>query len=349
MKGDTRLKGFHGLVGQEALVEWLHHAIESNRVAHAYLISGESGSGKRTLAGAFAGALLCQEQTTGACGQCGSCRLIEAGNHPDVAIVEPQAGRIRIDQIRGLKDKFALQSYAGGWKVGTIIDAEVMTEAAANSLLKLLEEPSGQAVIMLLSSNPSMLLPTIVSRCQMIKMNRLPRAKIAAYLEDEYGISWETAMVIAGLADGCLGQARVIAGADSLVWKDRVLAVMTDERARGLEALRLAAALDNEPDAIEFVLHVLTTWFRDLLLVAKGCPRELVVHQDHFTHLLAQSKTYETLACQEAVFQIEDTLRAIRSNANRRLALDTLFYQIADLTSLSKASEVCDYGKSSRS
>ncbi|NMB25216.1 MAG: DNA polymerase III subunit delta' [Firmicutes bacterium] len=342
------MQEFDGLIGQEVLVEQLHHAIQSNRVAHAYLISGEAGSGKRALARAFTEALFCKNRASSPCGECDNCRLIKGGNHPDVTIVEPQGARIRIDQIRALQDKFALRTYGGHWKVGIIVDAEVMTAAAANSLLKLLEEPSGQAVIMLLTTSPSLLLPTIVSRCQTLSLKRIPRARIAAHLENEYGTSAEKAMVIAGLADGSLGQAREIVSGDHLAWRERILTVMTDGEARGLGALRLAATLDGAPEAIEFAMHVLTTWFRDLMLVAKGCSEELVVHQDYLPDLLAESKVYNVLEYQAAVIQIEDTLRAIRGNANRRLALDALLYQIVDLTSLSKASEVYNYGKSGR-
>lgn len=326
----------------------LQQAINSGRVAHAYLITGAPGSGKKTLALAFAQALFCQNRENSACGHCRNCSRIEAGNHPDVTIVEPKTGRLRIDQIRRLKEKFALQAYEGTWKIGMIIDAETMTAAAANSLLKLLEEPSGRAVIMLLSVGPSMLLPTIVSRCQIIPMRRLSRLRIASFLEDEYQLSPETAMVVAGLADGRLGQAIEMASTDKLVWKDRVLAMVTSESGRGLEALRLAAMLDTEPDAIEFSLQVLAAWLRDLLLVASGCAEEVVVHQDHHNQLLAESGKYDESAIRQAILQVEDARRALQAHANRRLTLDALLYQMADLTSFSRVSEVYKYGKSSR-
>ena len=348
-EGKAGLKRFADLAGQGGLVESLQQAIKSHRVAHAYLVSGEAGSGKKTLALAFAQALLCQEQTATVCGVCSNCRRIEQGTHPDVAVIEPQGGRIRIDEIRTLKDRFALQAYGGSWKVGIIIDAETMTDAAANSLLKLLEEPFGQAVLILLSSSPSKLLPTIVSRCQVVKMQRLSRTQIAAYLEEEEEIPAETALVVAGLADGRLGRAMEVASPKSLAWRERVLAVLAHEDGRGLEALRLAAELDDEPEAIELAFEVMGSWFRDMLLAATGCPQELIVNQDYFAFLSKEGKLYNEHAYHSAIYQIEDTLRAIRANANRRLALDTLLYLLSDLTSFLKASENHKYGKSSRS
>ena len=348
-KGTNYLRGFDTLIGQGALVRRLQQAISSGRVAHAYLISGAPGSGKKTLAFTFAGALFCQNLDDNACGTCRNCRRIGANNHPDVTIVRPETGRIRISQIRQLKDKFALQSYEGSWKIGIIIDAETMTEAAANSLLKLLEEPSGKAVIMLLCTSRSMLLPTIVSRCQTIPMRRLAKSEIADFLANEHQLPPETAIVIAGLADGRLGQAIEMASQENLAWKDEVLAVMTRREGQGLAALRLAAKLDAEPEAIEFCLRVLSSWLRDMLLVTSGCSQTEVVHQDRYPDLVALSEALNESVVMRAIRQVESTRRALEANANRRLALDTLLYQMADLTSFSPASEVYKYGKSSRS
>jgi DNA polymerase-3 subunit delta' len=332
------LKGFDALIGQDALVERMQQAIRSGRVAHAYLISGAPGSGKKTLAFAFAGALFCQNLDDNACGACRNCRRIEANNHPDLAIIRPETGRIRINQIRELKNKFALQSFEGSWKIGIIIDAETMTEAAANSLLKLLEEPSGQAVLMLLCTSRSMLLPTIVSRCQNISMRRLGRSEMASFLVREQQLSPETAMVMAGLADGRLGQAMEIASQENLAWKDEVLAVMTCQEGQGLAALRLAAKLDAEPEAIGFCLEVLSSWLRDMLLVGSGCPETEVIHQDRYSELLSLSKIFDESVVIQAIMQVESTRRALEANANRRLALDALFYQMVDLTSFSPVS-----------
>ncbi len=343
------MQGFDSLMGQETLVQRLQQAIISGRVAHAYLITGALGSGKKSLATAFAQALFCTEQPGNACGTCLDCRRVEAGNHPDMTIIEPDAGKIKIDQVRRLKERFALQAYEGSWKVGIVVGAETMTVEAANSLLKLLEEPSGQAVIMLLSTSPSMLLPTIVSRCQRITMKRIPRQLIASFLEREYGLFPQTAAVVAGLADGRLGQAKEFAKGESLARIDQILSGLANREGRGLEALRLAAKLDAEPEAVEFTLQILATWLRDMLLLASGCSRDMIVHQDRYDELREQSRLYSPSAIMRAIWQIVDAARALRANANRRLTLDALFYQLADLNSSSRASEVYKYGKSSGS
>ena len=342
------MQGFDSLMGQETVVQRLQRAIISGRVAHAYLITGASGSGKKTLAVAFAQALFCTDQPGSACGTCSDCRRVEAGNHPDMIIIEPDAGRIKIDQVRRLKERFALQAYEGSWKVGIVVGAETMTVEAANSLLKLLEEPSGQAVIMLLSTSPSMLLPTIVSRCQRIAMKRIPRQVIASFLEREYGLSPETALVIAGLADGRLGQAKELAQGPNLARIEEIRSALVGRESPGLKALRLAAELDAEPEALEFALQVVVTWLRDMLLLALGCDRQVMVHQDRY-----EESCWNRAGC---ILHLQSCrlcgklrlLPALKGNANRRLT-DALFYQLADLNSSSRASEVYKYGKSSGS
>lgn len=333
---------FDALIGQEPAVRLLRQAIRQDKVAHAYLISGEAGSGKRILAFTFIQALFCQNQDGGACGQCRQCRRVESRNHPDVEIIEPQTSRIRIDQIRRLKEHFSFQAYEGTWKVGLIVAAETMTDAAANSLLKLLEEPVGAAVLIMLSESESMLLPTIVSRCQLIKLQRLSRKQIISYLQEKEGVPLEEAVAVAGLAEGRLGQALEMTREETLNWRKRVLEVLAtlDGRGGGLAALRLAAALDAEPEALHLCFRILISWFRDILLLQSGCPAELVTNQDRWNDLVRQSQVWEERACLAALSLIQETRQALQGNANRRLALDALFYQLADPQSLVETSEV---------
>ena len=168
-------------------------------------------------------------------------------------------------------------------------------------------------------------------------------------MEREYGLSPQTAAVVAGLADGRLGQAKEFAKGENLVRIEQLLSALAGREGRGLEALRLAAQLDAEPEALEFTLQILTTWLRDMLLLASGCPRDMIVHQDRYDELLEQSRLYSPSAIMQAIWQVEDAVRALKGNANRRLTLDALFYQLADLNSFSRASEVYKYGKSSGS
>lgn len=180
----------HPFPWQRALwAEWLR-LLQADRLPHAVLLSGLAGLGKRHLAEAFAQALLCSgTPETRPCGRCKACRLLEAGSHPDLRIVEPEeAGKaIRIDQIRGLVNFLGETAQQGGWKCVIIQPAEAMNSHAANALLKSLEEPPGQTLIILVSSAPSQLMATLRSRCRQLQVLPPTRDEALAWLEPRVG------------------------------------------------------------------------------------------------------------------------------------------------------------------
>ncbi len=141
---------------------------------HAILLTGESGLGKMELAKNLARVLLCQKQVPKSepCGKCSGCLLLGADNHPDLVIIAPEDGSklIKVDQIRGLINTLANTSHQGGWQAVIIEQAELMNVAAANSLLKTLEEPSPNTLIVLISSESALLPATIRSRCQNVNL-----------------------------------------------------------------------------------------------------------------------------------------------------------------------------------
>ena len=143
------------------------------RIAGAYLFVGPTGVGKETVANHFAKSINCLELDEGACGTCISCRKTADGNHPDTQIVSPSGAWIRIDQIRELQKRIVYRPYEGIRKVAILREAERMNLEAANCLLKTLEEPPAESVLILLTSNLDALIPTIRSRCQIIKFNPL--------------------------------------------------------------------------------------------------------------------------------------------------------------------------------
>ena len=154
-----------------------------DQLPHALLLHGPAGTGKREFALSLAEALLCNNNNSTlntACGTCSACSLLQAETHPDFFMVEPEeeGKAIKIDQIRGLIEKLTLSSHAGGYKIAIINPAEAMNSASANSLLKTLEEPPSDTIIILVSSKPSVLPATVRSRCQMLRMD-LPGRQIA--------------------------------------------------------------------------------------------------------------------------------------------------------------------------
>jgi DNA polymerase-3 subunit delta' len=160
--------------------------INAERLPHAVLLSGRSSIGKRFFADCLAARLLCEQRAvSAACGACRACKLFAAGNHPDYLRVEPtgEGGQITIDSIRDLTAFMSLTSHYGRPKVVALAPAETMNRAAANALLKTLEEPPGAALLILISENPSLLPPTIRSRCQRYALDRFDRDAARLWLE----------------------------------------------------------------------------------------------------------------------------------------------------------------------
>lgn len=157
---------------QQETWQRLVQPLQQGRLAHALLLSGGEGNGKLFLAQGFAKKALCREQQDYACGQCKSCLLIQAASHPDYLLIEPDGKNIKVDQIRAMIDQLNQTAQLGGRKVIIIAPAEAMNTSAANALLKCLEEPSANSLLLLISHSPNRLLPTIRSRCQQIIIDK---------------------------------------------------------------------------------------------------------------------------------------------------------------------------------
>ena len=192
------------VVGHGAIKRSLEKAVEQGRVNHAYLFSGPSGVGKFMTARTFAAAMLCPE---GGCGECNVCRRVVEEKHPDAAVLRPAGKNIPVEAIRALRlDAFRKPTEADR-KVYIIKNAERMWDEGASTLLKVLEEPPGNTVFILVTANPEGVLPTIRSRCQRINFSLVPAGELRDYLVERKGVSAEKAELVARLTGGVLGRA----------------------------------------------------------------------------------------------------------------------------------------------
>ena len=333
--------GNWGLVGHEWAVTALQRAIASGRVPHALLFVGQPGVGKRTLARTLARALQCTSADVGGrpCGVCRACVQIAAGNYPDVRVIETEraAGTTRtdrrditIDQIRALQHQLSLKPYEGAWVIGIIADAHEMSDAASNCLLKTLEEPPAHVVLILTAPDPSLLLPTILSRCQVMPLHPLPFDQAEASLVERFAMPPDQATVLAHLSGGRIGWAvRAVADESVLAGRrervDMLLRLIGASRGQRLEQ---AAALGEDygkgVDAREGVhetLDLWATWWRDVLLLQQGCAGQ-VTNADRLDVLRAAAARYQP---REVARVLQDVIAArdhLDRNVNPRLALD---------------------------
>lgn len=199
------------IFGNAARISQLRKIIAEDKFPHAVIFSGAAGIGKRLIAQNCAAAILCENPNSGeACGECESCKLMAAGSHPDFIVVEPEESKsapvIKIAQIRALQTETAIQPMRSERRVVIIDGAELMNSAAANCLLKTLEEPTGQSLFILVTANRAGLLMTVRSRCVTVNFEKLSAAEIKTALVNR-GVESSRAETVSLIADGSLGRA----------------------------------------------------------------------------------------------------------------------------------------------
>jgi DNA polymerase III subunit delta' len=267
--------------------DWLRQ-LESKRLPHAMLISGPAGLGKRHLAEAFAQAVLCGSNGgSKPCGQCKSCQLLKAGSHPDFRIVEPEeiGKAIRIAQVRDLVNFLTSTSQQGGWKCVIIEPADAMNSHAANALLKSLEEPPGDTVLILVSSMHRRLMATLRSRCRQIQLRLPPREEALAWLEPRVG---KGAEALLDYAHGAPCAALVASENNKLAGRADILASLSSLAQAQATPIDTAKIMQSQPEleAIDQLLAFLNLMAKarlaapDPSAVVAGPWREIVQRVD---------------------------------------------------------------------
>lgn len=333
---------FAEILGQAEALARLTRAIETGRLAHAYLFEGPDGVGKLMTARALARMVLCPQK--GRCKDCATCSQIARDSHPMVRLYElPRGSRnIGVDVIRDDLIPFLnLRSARGEYKVAIIDPAESLSEEAANSLLKTLEEPASWSLLILLTTTAEALLPTIQSRCQRVRFSRIPERLIADRLVREMELAPEHAHALARLSSGSMGRALELAGRDFAAWRVRALdtfAALIAGKADPVEMARTWVAIAGETakglqerrvEAQE-LLNLLLTYLRDLVIALEH--EDSVLHGDRPTltqeaALLDEEQAFEIL---DRVFETKDD---IAKNVNIQLALEELCMEIEAIVS----------------
>lgn len=325
MDGET--VDWDSIAGHERVKEYLRRAIAGERISHAYAFVGPKGIGKAMTARVFAMALLCDGPSR-PCGECRTCRRVERGVHPDLHWIVPDGKSLRIEQMRALQSALMLKPFEAERKVAVIDDGDLFTTAAQNSLLKVLEEPPGETVIIVIASHPGSLLATIRSRCQVIRMQPLPIAEVARILEGR-GVEAGVARLIAAAAEGRLGVALEAAGSDIVSVRDRVAAwVGRLAHPNGLRAvIQIGRELETERERMEQVLDLFLLWLRDLLLLKEGVTGA-IANQDAIALLGEQLQRVRSAGILPALREVDEARRRLQGNANFRLTVDAMLIHL---------------------
>ncbi|OUO38754.1 DNA polymerase III subunit delta' [Megamonas hypermegale] len=316
------MNDWSSIQGHEQIKNDLRQLLAEKRLPHALLFTGIEGIGKNLTAKVLAKVLLCSGEEK-PCNICPSCRAFDAKNHPDFYYLEPEgkANNIKIEQIRQMQSQIALSPYLADKRVVIINDAETMNEAAENSLLKTLEEPTGDVVFILVTANKDLLLPTILSRCMKLYFAPLSEDEIKIILKSKYAVNEDKATVIAKLSGGSMKRAISFLDDDNFNLCQNAM----DFLSKDLNAKDIWQISDEfsamDKAKIKQWADFLQMIIRDLLLLQAGADDNLLYNRDKkdvLDKLIVNFSLNRLFNCQNL---IENLVKRLSSNADLKLMM----------------------------
>jgi DNA polymerase-3 subunit delta' len=344
------------LVGQPLVRKLLNRLIHEKRIPHAVLLHGPNGSGKVASALELARTLHCEREEAGPCESCRSCTKTRGLNHPDFSVLMPFQARtkqeaarqiqmevlrdpygytrpeenltIPIDHVRDLQKRFAYSSFEGSWRTTVILHADLMRAESANAILKTLEEPPDLSVLILTAPSPGSLLPTIVSRCQGIKLVSLSVDDVREALVSHTALDSEKAGFIARTCGGNLRLALEMANSDPGEAQDRAFrfleALTWGEESRTYAALE---QLSSDRSGSLLLIRGAEIWLRDILVYSHGAG-DLVSQQTRMSDVERLSSALNLNGIARTLRKIEDIREMNHRNVNMHMALVSLWREM---------------------
>ena len=325
---------FKDVVGHKDILKYISSAVENNRVSHAYILNGERGSGKKMLANLFAMTLLCETGDNEPCGKCHSCKQAESGNHPDIIrVTHEKPNSISVDDIRTqVNNTVDIKPYQGPYKVYIIPQADMMTPQAQNAILKTIEEPPSYGVFLLLTENAETLLPTINSRCVMLKLRNIKDTLIKKYLMENLEIPDYKADMCTAFAQGNMGRAIMLANSDHFN-EIREEAVQLLKHINEMDLNEIVAAVKNISVyklEITDYLDIIMIWYRDVLLYKATKEIDKVVFKDQLQSIKEQARKSSYEGIELILESLEKAKARLKANVNFDLVMELLFLTIKE-------------------
>jgi DNA polymerase-3 subunit delta' len=321
------------LLGHEWAVDLLREHVVKGSLRHAYLFTGPQGVGRRTLALRLAQAINCPQPPAPGepCRTCRTCTQIERMQHPDLSIVQAdtEGGTLKVEQVRELQRSLALTPYAARYRVAILLRFEEAHPSAANALLKTLEEPAPQVVLVVTAESAEALLPTIVSRCEVLRLRPSPVEQVSQALQARAGLEPEQANLLAHIAGGRVGYAlRLSETPEQLeqrtAWLDDHRRLLAASR---VERFAYAEAIAKDKDALRRALNTWLSLWRDVLLRAAGASASLT-NPDRELDIHALAERIDLPEAHRIVSAIERTQDLLDRNVNTRLATEVFLMDL---------------------
>ena len=313
------MSGFKDVVGHKDIIQYIQNAVEQDKVSHAYILNGAKGSGKKMLAKLFAMTLQCENSQSEPCGECRSCRQADSGNQP-VSISE--------DDIREqLNGDIMIKPYSNRYKIYIIPEADLLTVQAQNALLKTIEEPPEYAIIFLLTENADSLLPTIRSRCVMLKLRNIKDT-----LMEQLHIPDYQADICAAFAQGNMGRAIMLATSEHFneIKEEAVQLLKYIDEMELNEIVSAIKEINKYKLEVTDYLDLLTVWYRDVLLYKATKEVGKVVFGDQLTYIKEKASKSSYEGIEIILDSIEKAKTRLKANVNFDLVMELLLLTIKE-------------------
>lgn len=329
---DGKITGFQDILGNDMVKDHFKKAIEGHKVSHAYILTGEAGMGRKSIANAFAMTLLCEKGGSEPCMVCHSCKQVLGGNHPDlIYVTHEKPASIGVDDIREqINDTIMIRPYSSYYKIYIVDEAEKMTVQAQNALLKTIEEPPSYAVILLITTNQEAFLPTILSRCIQLKLKPLKDFTVKSYLTEHLHVPDKEAEICAAFARGNLGKAIHLSSSDE--FKELYQKVISVIKSVGdmditmlLDCIR---EIKDQKFEMNDMLDLMQLWFRDVLMFKVTKDMNLLIFRDEYKAINEMGQKYDYAGLEEILNAVDLARTRLEANVNMELAMELLLLTI---------------------
>lgn len=324
------MEAFQNIIGHEMIKQYFKKSLMADKVSHSYIFEGPYGVGKKTLANEFAKVLLC-ENPNKPCGICKSCKMIEAGTHPDINHVKRDTKITKIDTVREQVIKYMdIKPYVGEYKIVIIEEADTLNIEGQNAMLKTIEEPPSYGIIILVTQNLASLLPTIKSRCIHMRFSPLPNQSVTDYLISRQVSEHEVA-IYTQFCEGSIGKAKDLIDNEAFLTqrKESISYLNRLDKANLMELYSIVKEICDKKEEITTILDFWELWYRDIA-IAKSLKTDNFYYLDYKSQLLdiAEKLTYNKISSN--LEHIKESRRAIGQNVNTTLIIENLLLKLKE-------------------
>lgn len=328
------MAGFQDILGHEQIIEHLQNAIKTDKVSHAYILDGPDMSGKKMIADAFSMTLECEKKGTEPCMECHSCKQALGKNQPDIIYLQHEKpNTISVDDIRSqINNDIGVKPYSSPYKVYIVDEAEKMNVQAQNALLKTIEEPPTYAVILLLTNNAEIFLPTILSRCVRLSLKAVPDEKIKAYLMENYEVPDYKADVCVAFAQGNVGKAIELAESEDFN-EIKNSALQLIKRLDDIELYEMTEAvkqISNYKLQINDYFDLIMIWYRDVLLYKATADVNKLIFKEEVYEIKKEASRSSYGGIENILEALEKAKIRLNANVNFDLVIELLLLTIKE-------------------